>query len=241
VTTIHELAILDFETTGLLPAYDRTIEVAATLLVDHRPVETFTELMYPGRRLPSFITSLTGITDRMLRGKPRPEEVMPRLLAFLGKRPIVAHNASFDRGFLLAEVARAGLGMDNEFLCTMRLARRLEPGLESYRLASLVQALELEAQGAREFHRSAADVNHAVALWQRLHATFVRHTGLVSPPVSALSKLMRTPVKQTERYLAKLAAGSQHPLRSGRYVLDWSSSTRAGETKLAPPDTEDID
>jgi DNA polymerase III subunit epsilon len=205
-TTIRELIVLDFETTGLSPACDRTIEVAATLLLDHRPVTTFTQLMDPGRRLPSFITSLTGITDRMLRGKPRPQEVMPRLLAFAGNRPIVAHNAAFDRGFLLAELARAGLDLSNEFLCTMRLARRLEPGLDSYRLGALVNTLDLHAPDASRFHRSVADVNHAVALWQRLHATFVRYTGMVSPPVKVLSKLMDTPVKQAQRYLAKLAA-----------------------------------
>jgi hypothetical protein len=63
VLTTRELVVLDFETTGLTPAFDRTIEVAATLLVNHRPVETFHQLMHPGVRLPSFITSLTGITD----------------------------------------------------------------------------------------------------------------------------------------------------------------------------------
>jgi DNA polymerase III subunit epsilon len=202
--TPHEFIVLDFETTGLRPDFDRTIEVAATLLVEHRPVEVFTQLMYPGTRLYPFITALTGITDEMLRGKPRPEEVMPRLRAFVGDRPIVAHNASFDRGFLKAEMARAGLGLDNEFLCTMRLARRLEPGLRSYRLDALVQALELRAPDAPHFHRSVADVNHTVALWQRLHATFHRHTGVASPPAQVLSKLMRTPVKQTPRYLASL-------------------------------------
>jgi DNA polymerase III subunit epsilon len=180
--------------------------------VDHRPVETFTQLMFPGRHVPSFITSLTGITDGMLRGKPRPEEVMPRLLAFAGSRPIVAHNAAFDRGFLQAELARAGLELSNEFLCTMRLARRLEPGLDSYRLGALVDTLDLHAPDAPRFHRSVADVNHAVALWQRLHATFVRHTSMVSPPVKVLSKLMDTPVRQAARYLAKLAAsGARSP------------------------------
>lgn len=204
--TVHELIVLDFETTGLLPDYDRTIEVAATLLVDHRPLRTFTQLMHPGRRLPAFITALTGINDQMLRGKPRPEEVMPRLLAFAGNRPIVAHNAAFDRGFLQAELARAGLNISNEFLCTMRLARRLEPGLDSYRLGALVDTLDLHAPDAPRFHRSVADVNHAVALWQRLHATFVRHTGMASPPVKVLSKLMSTPVRNAEHYLKKVAA-----------------------------------
>ena len=139
----RELVVLDFETTGLLPARDRTIAVALTLLVDHRPVDTFCRLMHPGFALPSFITSLTGITDQMLRGQPRPEDVMPALHRFVRGLPIVAHNASFDRAFLHAELARAGLQPESEFLCTMRLARRLAPGLLSYRLDTLVDALQV--------------------------------------------------------------------------------------------------
>src|ERR1039457_3978131 len=78
VATTREMVVLDFETTGLTPAFDRTIEVAATLLVDHQPVETFHQLMHPGMMLPSFITSLTGITDAMLRGLSPPEQGMAR-------------------------------------------------------------------------------------------------------------------------------------------------------------------
>ncbi len=92
VVTTPELVVLDFETTGLVPAFDRTIEVAATRLVHHQPVQTFHQLMYPGMKLPSFITSLTGITDAMLRRQPPPEDVMPRLQAFARGLPIVAHR-----------------------------------------------------------------------------------------------------------------------------------------------------
>jgi DNA polymerase-3 subunit epsilon len=205
--TTRELVVLDFETTGLLPAYDRTIEVAATLLVNHRPVETFHQLMYPGMRLPFFITSLTGITDAMLTGQPRPEQVMPRLREFVRGLPIVAHNAAFDRGFLHAELARAGLQPESEFLCTMRLARRLVPGLPSYRLDALVDALQVRAKYARQFHRSLADVNHTIAIWQSLHARFTEHTGLIAPPVSLLGTLMRKPKKQVPKYLARLRVG----------------------------------
>ena len=98
--TTRELVVLDFETTGLVPGRDRTIEVAATLLVDRQPVDTFCRLMHPGFALPAFITSLTGITDQMLHGQPRPEEVMPALHKFVRGLPIVAYNASFDRAFL---------------------------------------------------------------------------------------------------------------------------------------------
>jgi len=202
--TTRELVVLDFETTGLLPARDRTIEVAATLLVDHRPVDTFCRLMHPGFALPSFITSLTGITDQMLRGQPRPEDVMPALHRFVRGLPIVAHNASFDRAFLHAELARAGLQPESEFLCTMRLARRLAPGLPSYRLDTLVDALQVRPPGAWQFHRSLADVNHTVAIWQNLHARFTEHTGLAVPPVAVLSTLMRKSKKQVPKYLASL-------------------------------------
>jgi DNA polymerase-3 subunit epsilon len=205
--TTRELVVLDFETTGLLPARDRTIEVAATLLVDHRPVDTFCRLMHPGFALPSFITSLTGITDQMLRGQPQPEEVMPALHKFVRGLPIVAHNASFDRAFLHAELARAGLQPESEFLCTMRLARRLAPGLPSYRLDTLVDALQVRPPSARQFHRSLADVNHTVAIWQNLHARFTEHTGLAAPPVAVLSTLMRKSKRQVPKYLASLQAG----------------------------------
>jgi DNA polymerase-3 subunit epsilon len=204
--TTRELVVLDFETTGLQPARDRTIEVAATLMVDHQPVDTFCRLMHPGFALPSFITSLTGITDQMLRGQPRPEEVMPGLQKFVRGLPIVAHNASFDRAFLQAELARAGLRAESEFLCTMRLARRLAPGLPSYRLDALVDALQVCAPSARQFHRSLADVNHTVAIWQNLHARFTEHTGLDAPPVAILAILMRKPKKQVPKYLASLQA-----------------------------------
>ena len=77
----------------------------------------------PGVCLAALYSASTGITDQMLRGQPRPEEVMPALHKFVRGLPIVAHNASFDRAFLQAELARAGLRAESEFLCTMRLAR----------------------------------------------------------------------------------------------------------------------
>jgi DNA polymerase-3 subunit epsilon len=218
VATTHELVVLDFETTGLSPAFDRIIEVAATLLVDHQPVETFHQLMHPGTKLPPFITSLTGITDAMLHGQPRPEQVMPRLQQFVRGLPIVAHNAAFDRGFLHAELMRAGLRAESEFLCTMRLARRLAPGLQSYRLDALVDALEVRTPDARRFHRSLADVNHTIAIWQSLHTRFTEQTGVSTPPVSVLGTLMRKPKKQIPMYLATLRAGglATRPRRATR-------------------------
>jgi DNA polymerase III epsilon subunit-like protein len=100
----------------------------------------------------------------------------------------------------------------------MRLARRLAPGLHSYRLDALVDALQVRAPNARQFHRSVADVKHTIAIWQSLHARFTEHTGLVTPPVSLLCTLMRKPKKQVPNYLAALRAGptTARPRPSGR-------------------------
>ena len=102
------IAVIDFETTGMRAGPDRIIEVGAAILRNGEVVATFTELMNPGFRIPYFITGLTGITDAMVREKPHPEAVMPRLREFLGDHPCVAHNAGFDQRFFASEMDRCG-------------------------------------------------------------------------------------------------------------------------------------
>jgi DNA polymerase-3 subunit epsilon len=194
--TTRELVVLDFETTGLTPAFDRTIEVAAMLLVDQQPVKTFHQLMHPGTRLPDFITSSTGITDAMLCGQPRPGDVMPRLQAFMRGLPIVAHNAAFVRGFLQVELERAGLHPENEFLCTMLLASRILPGLPSYQLEALVDVLQVGAEKEGTFHRALAKVSQTIGIWQTLHERIAMHVGMEAPPISLVAALMSKPKKQ---------------------------------------------
>ncbi|MGB8296577.1 MAG: hypothetical protein WCG85_14210, partial [Polyangia bacterium] len=71
--------------------------------------------------------------------------------------------------------------------------------LPSYRLDTLVDALQVRPPSARQFHRSPADVNHTVAIWQNLQARFTEHTGLAAPSVAVLSALMRKPKKQVPK------------------------------------------
>ena len=121
----NEVVIIDFETTGLSASYDRIIEVGAAVVNNSGIVDTFVTLCNPKVMLPYFITDITGITTSMLKGKPSPEDIMPSLRDFIGERPVLAHNASFDSQFLHSEMCRANLKMNNQFLCTMLLARRL--------------------------------------------------------------------------------------------------------------------
>lgn len=131
---IHDttFVVVDTETTGTKAPTNRVIEIAAVKVRGGEVVGRFDQLIDPGCAVPRRITELTGISTAMVYGQPPMRQVMPRFLDFLGDAVFVAHNAPFDQRFLDAELARLGRApLDNPVLCTLRLARRLLPGLRS--------------------------------------------------------------------------------------------------------------
>ena len=105
----QEYVAFDLETTGLSSQHDEEIiEIGAVILKEGREVDRFQSFVDPGRLLTQKIVDLTGITDEMLRGAPDIGEILPRFLAFCGDRPLVAHNADFDVGFVSAACRRLG-------------------------------------------------------------------------------------------------------------------------------------
>ena len=124
--------VLDTETTGLDPASgDRVIEVAAIEIFNFLPTGgTFHRVIDPERDVPEESTRIHGFTYDMLRGKPRFADVAEEMLAFIGPSEIIAHNASFDFGFLDAELVRAGRPkLDRaRMVDSLDLARRRFPG-----------------------------------------------------------------------------------------------------------------
>jgi DNA polymerase-3 subunit epsilon len=134
--------VLDLETTGGGPGPSGIIEIGAVRVVDGRLTETFVTLVNPGRRIPAFVSRLTGITDEMVADAPPIAAVLPAFLAFVGDAVAVAHNANFDMGHLdAAQRALSGVGLDRPSICTLRLARRLLPGLRRRSLDSVAGAL----------------------------------------------------------------------------------------------------
>lgn len=164
----EEIVVLDFETTGLSADYERIIEVGAVIVKGDRIKKSFSSLCNPGYRISSFITDLTGITNKMLSGQPTPESVMPEFYKFIGNRPILAHNASFDTKFLAAEMARIGKTIENPIACTMLLARRLIPDLYDYKLGTLKRYLKFRESSDHKDHRALDDVKVTVNLWIHL-------------------------------------------------------------------------
>lgn len=151
------IVMLDFETTGLSPASgDRITEVAALRIVDGKIVDRYVTLVNCHVRIPSFITEITGITQAMVNRAPSASMVVPRLLRFIGEDALAAHNASFDLKFLLAESMRLGLAPRHpQLICSLKLARRVFPGLGSYKLSSLAAQFGIGFSGRA--HRAEAD------------------------------------------------------------------------------------
>ncbi len=172
---MSRIAVIDFETTGLSPAMgDRATEVAIVLVEHGQVVDRFQSLMNAGRYIPSFIESLTGISNAMIAAAPAAEQVMLEASRFVGNAPLVAHNASFDRRFWEAELNRAGEVASQPFACTMLVARRLYPQAPSHKLGVLIDYHCLPKAGRA--HRAMADAEMAASLLSQIqHDLRIRH------------------------------------------------------------------
>lgn len=90
---------IDVETTGLSPVYNELIEISAIKYEKAKKKDTFSTLIKPKKEISDTITNITGITNEMVKNAPNIEQVMPKLIDFIGEYPIVAHNANFDYSF----------------------------------------------------------------------------------------------------------------------------------------------
>ena len=158
---------LDLETTGVDSKVDRIIEVGAVRIVDGKVDETFETFVNPGCSIPSDIVHLTGISDADVAGAPGIEDVLPRIVEFIGGSPIVAHHAPFDTGFL--NVAAAGrpdllVGRGGVF-DTLPLTRALLPRLPNHRLGTAARFFDIPTGRS---HRAADDARAVADLFLSL-------------------------------------------------------------------------
>ena len=152
--------VFDFETTGMSPVYDRAVELAALRVETDGSTSEFQSLINPRRGIPPAVTAIHHITDEMVADAPSFYAVAKEFLNFASGSTLVAHNARFDLAFLQEGLARCGLPLwRGKTLDSVKLARRCFPGLASYRLQNLRQALRLDDEpGNDQAHRAGADV-----------------------------------------------------------------------------------
>lgn len=157
---------IDIETTGLSPQRDNIIELGAVKIVNGKPREQFSQLIYPGMPIPALITQLTGITDADLQGQPDLRAVLPAFAAFIGKNPIIGHNLGFDIGFINAVLAAAGTKpLGNPTVDTLPLARQAYPSLPNHKLETIIQALGI---ADKEAHRATDDALRTAQVYETI-------------------------------------------------------------------------
>ena len=161
---IDSYIILDIETTGLSRYRHKITEIAAIKVENNEVVDEFQTLINPQMSIPAFITSLTGITNEMVQTAPTIDQIMPHFLNFVGDTVVVAHNATFDIGFLDHNARIIGASFDNEKLCTRKLANRLLPDLPSKKLGLICQHLGIVNEQA---HRAMADVKVTAEIFSK--------------------------------------------------------------------------
>jgi len=200
--------VLDFETTGLSPQYgDRAIEIGAVRLEDNRVTARFQSLMNPGFRISSFIESYTGISNEMVAAAPPCAEVMEQFAAFIGEHPLVAHNASFDRRFLDAELGFIGKARTSRMACSMLAARRVYPQAPNHQLGTLVRYCNIDTDGT--FHRALADAEMTGQLWLAMIAVIKNTFNIRQVDFDMMRKLPRVTKAKAPVYFKRLAGAQR--------------------------------
>lgn len=147
-------AIVDIETTGGHANAHGITEIAIFIHNGVEIIEEFETLINPFQDIPIYIQSLTGITNEMLSTAPTFEQVAPKIFELLDGKIFVAHNVNFDYSFVNHHLKKEGFTLQCKKLCTVRLARKIFPGLPSYSLGKLSRSLNVNLLNR---HRAAGD------------------------------------------------------------------------------------
>ena len=153
--------VVDVETTGGCKPGHRITEIGAVKVIGGKVIDSWSSLINPERRVPHFITRLTGISNDMVEDAPLFCEVIDDLERFMQDCIFVAHNVNFDYGFFKLEYGRLERAFSMPKLCTVREMRKYYPGSKSYSLGKLTKEYGLSLDN---HHRALCDAQAAAEL-----------------------------------------------------------------------------
>ena len=158
-------AVVDIETTGNGYKGQKITEISIFIFDGKKVLDEFTTLVNPEAPIPSFITNLTGINQAMVRNQPKFYEIAKKVEEITKDTIFVAHNVNFDYNIIQAEFKSLGFDFKRKKLCTVRLSRKIIPGLKSYSLGNICadEGIPISAR-----HRARGDVEATVELFKRL-------------------------------------------------------------------------
>lgn len=189
--------VIDIETTGLDPTFDSIIEIGAIKVVDNSIESTFSSLVKPplieydedidegdflidddGNKyyyIDSYISNLTHITNEMLDSAPATKEVLQNFIEFISDDILVGHNVNFDINFLYDNISeQLGKELNNDFVDTLRISRRLHKDLSHHRLSDMANFYSINVL---EAHRSLADCKITYELFNKLYDSMINEYG----------------------------------------------------------------
>ncbi len=160
-----EFVVFDLETTGLEASKDEIIEIGACKIKNGRIEEVFSTFVKPSKNIPKEITELTGINDEMVKDAPSINYVLPDFYKFCHGATMVAHNISFDIGFIHAISKKLAYNFDNQLVDTIEMAKTKLPGLKNYKLGTVVERLNIILDNA---HRAINDATATAKVFIKL-------------------------------------------------------------------------
>ena len=192
--------VVDLETTGLSPFYDKIIEIAAVKVTDGKPAETFSTLVDPKTRISSEITALTGISNDMVKGAPDISKAMPEFLKFAGDSALLGHNIiRFDLRFLQNYAP-----MENYCIDTLNLAQHLKADFGGFSLTALCGHYGVINDNA---HRALSDCLATHEVYLRLKDEYMKNGAFLSAgefPVGTVSGSKQKEYEDNEDIVKKV-------------------------------------
>ncbi len=154
--------VLDIETTGISKLTEKITEFGIMKIKNGEVLDTFECFVNPEKPIPERVVEVTHITDDMVKNAETIDKVLPKVMEFVGGSVVVAHNASFDVGFIKENARRLGLSFSNTYIDTLALAKELFPDFKKYKLGMIAEKLNIQVDVA---HRALADVETLVAVF----------------------------------------------------------------------------
>ncbi len=167
--TAESYVVFDLETTGMNAEVNRIIEIGAIKVIDNDITGTFNTLINPEQYIPQNIRRLVHITNNMVADKPAIDTVLPMFCDFIGELPLIAHNAPFDMGFLLANCRRENIVINNPVIDTLHLSRKYNRECEKHNLAYLTDYFDINLKNA---HRAYFDALATCELYKIIQQKF---------------------------------------------------------------------
>ncbi len=234
VTFEDEFVVFDIETTGLSPTACKITEIGAVLFKKGEVLDRFSVFVNPETPIPQNIVELTGITDEMVADAETIDAVLPKFLDFIGDRMLVAHNASFDTGFIRHACETCHLPFNNPYLDTVAMSRFMNPDLKNHKLDTLAKFYNL---GNFNHHRACDDAEMLAMIFSCMTSRLIEE-GINN--ISRMNHLMSEtadPLKLKTYHqiiLVKNQAGMKnlYKLVTDSYLKYYKKSPRIPKTRL---------